>query len=331
MQMTAGRATTSAYDIDIPTRSIQATIRQTERKSAVNDSETIPVGRKGRVGTVTLNRTKTLNAPNSPMLADIITALDGLENDPGIGAIILTGSERAFAAGADIKEMWPQSYAHVFAGDFLAGWERPAAVRKPTIAAVAGCAHRGGREVAMMCDLVIAADREIRPTRDHSGGIPGLGGSQRHTHATGKAKAMDLLLAGRTMDAAEAERAGLIGRIIPADQLLGQAQSIAETIASMSRPVAMMAKEAVKRSFETTLGEDCATSGGLSTRRSHSTIRRKACPRSSRSATRPSPTTEWMSMSGPSDVRHLHSATLVHASHCVPPPRCRHHRVHATP
>ncbi|WP_009760381.1 enoyl-CoA hydratase [Rhodococcus sp. JVH1] len=222
----------------------------------MNEFDTILVERTGRVGTVTLNRTKALNALNTAMLADVITALDDLENDAGIGAIILTGSERAFAAGADIKEMRPRTYIDVFASDFLAGWERLAAVRKPTIAAVAGYALGGGCEVAMMCDLVIAADTaRFGQPEVTLGVIPGLGGSQRLTRAIGKAKAMDLLLTGRTMDAAEAERAGLVSRIVPAEQLLGEAQSIAEAIASMSLPVAMLAKEAVDRSFETTLGE----------------------------------------------------------------------------
>jgi enoyl-CoA hydratase len=222
----------------------------------VHEFETILLERTGRVGTVTLNRTQALNALNTAMLADVIAALDDLENDPGIGAIVLTGSERAFAAGADIKEMRPRTYIDVFASDFLAGWERLATVRKPTIAAVAGYALGGGCEVAMMCDLVIAADTaRFGQPEITLGVIPGLGGSQRLTRAIGKAKAMDLLLTGRAMDAAEAERAGLVSRIVPADQLLGEAQSIAEAIASMSLPVAMLAKEAANRSFETTLGE----------------------------------------------------------------------------
>ncbi|MDF3310493.1 enoyl-CoA hydratase [Rhodococcus sp. T2V] len=222
----------------------------------MNEFDTILLERQGRVGTVTLNRTTALNALNTAMLADITAALDDLENDPGIGAIVLTGSERAFAAGADIKEMRPRTYIDVFASDFLAGWERLATVRKPTIAAVAGHALGGGCEVAMMCDLVIAADTaRFGQPEITLGVIPGLGGSQRLTRAIGKAKAMDLLLTGRTMDAAEAERAGLVSRIVPADQLLDEAQSIAEAVASMSLPVAMLAKEAVNRSFETTLGE----------------------------------------------------------------------------
>jgi len=222
----------------------------------MDEFETILLERKGRVGTITMNRTNALNALNSAMLADVIVGLDSLENDPGIGAIVLTGSERAFAAGADIKEMRPRTFVDVFTTDFLAGWEQLAAVRKPIIAAVAGFALGGGCEVAMMCDMVIAADTaRFGQPEITLGVIPGIGGSQRLTRAIAKAKSMDLLLTGRTMDADEAERAGLVSRVVPADQLLDEAQRMAETIASMSLPVAMLAKEAVNRSFESTLGE----------------------------------------------------------------------------
>ncbi|MBJ8348116.1 enoyl-CoA hydratase [Antrihabitans sp. YC2-6] len=222
----------------------------------MTDFETILLEKKGRVGVITLNRPKALNALNSQVLDDIIVAINDLESDDGIGAILITGSERAFAAGADIKEMQPQSYMDMFKSDFFAGWDVVASARKPTIAAVAGYALGGGCELAMMCDILLAADTaKFGQPEIKLGVIPGIGGSQRLTRAIGKAKAMDLCLTGRNMDAEEAERAGLVARIIPADQLLDEALKVAETIASMSLPVVMVAKEAVNRSFETTLGE----------------------------------------------------------------------------
>ncbi|MFH5208022.1 enoyl-CoA hydratase [Antrihabitans sp. NCIMB 15449] len=222
----------------------------------MTDFETILLERKGRVGVITLNRPKALNALNSQVLKDVVAALDELEGDAEVGAILLTGSERAFAAGADIKEMAPQTYIDMYGTDFFAGWDRLANARKPTIAAVAGYALGGGCEVAMMCDILIAADNaKFGQPEITLGVIPGIGGSQRLTRAVGKAKAMDLILTGRNMDAEEAERAGLVSRIVPADQLLDEALKAAEKIASMSLPVAMIAKEAVNRSFETTLGE----------------------------------------------------------------------------
>ena len=222
----------------------------------MTDFETILLERKGRVGVITLNRPKALNALNSQVLQDLIVALDELEADSGIGAIVLTGSERAFAAGADIKEMQPQSYMDMFMSDFFVGWDRLASARKPTIAAVAGYALGGGCEIAMMCDILLAADTaKFGQPEITLGVIPGIGGSQRLTRAVGKAKAMDMVLTGRTMDAEEAERAGLVSRIFPADQLLDEALKVAEKIAAMSLPVAMVAKEAVNRSFETTLTE----------------------------------------------------------------------------
>jgi enoyl-CoA hydratase len=222
----------------------------------VSEFETILLERKGRVGLITLNRPKALNALNSQVLDEMIVALDDLESDPGIGAIVITGSERAFAAGADIKEMAPKSYIDVFMSDFFAQWDRLAAVRKPTIAAVAGFALGGGCELAMLCDILIAADNaQFGQPEIHLGVIPGIGGSQRLTRAVGKAKAMDLVLTGRKMGAEEAERAGLVSRIVPADQLLDEALKTAETIAAKSLPVAMIAKEAVNRALETTLAE----------------------------------------------------------------------------
>jgi enoyl-CoA hydratase len=222
----------------------------------VSEFETILLERKGRVGLITLNRPKALNALNSQVLDEMIVALDELEADPGIGAIVITGSERAFAAGADIKEMQPKSYIDVFMSDFFAQWDRLAAVRKPTIAAVAGFALGGGCELAMLCDILIAADNaQFGQPEINLGVIPGIGGSQRLTRAVGKAKAMDLVLTGRKMGAEEAERAGLVSRIVPADQLLDEALKVAETIAAKSLPTAMIAKEAVNRALETTLAE----------------------------------------------------------------------------
>ncbi|MEV0684200.1 enoyl-CoA hydratase [Nocardia sp. NPDC050378] len=211
---------------------------------------------KGGVGWITLNRPKALNALNAQVLADITAALDELERDDSIGAVVLTGSEKAFAAGADIKEMATKSYMDMFLADTFAGWDRLANFRKPTIAAVAGYALGGGCEVAMMCDILIAADTaKFGQPEIKLGVIPGMGGSQRLTRAVGKAKAMDLILTGRNMGVEEAERAGVVSRIVPADQLLATALEAAQTIASMSLPAAMLAKAAVNRSFETSLAE----------------------------------------------------------------------------
>ncbi|AOW94837.1 enoyl-CoA hydratase [Rhodococcus sp. WMMA185] len=212
--------------------------------------------RKGRVGIITLNRPKALNALNSTLMREVVGAVEELEGDSEIGSILITGSDRAFAAGADIKEMQPKSYMDVYLDDFFAAWDRLAATRKPTIAAVAGYALGGGCELAMLCDILIAADTaKFGQPEIKLGVIPGIGGSQRLTRAVGKAKAMDLCLTGRNMDAEEAERAGLVSRIVPAADLLDEALKTATTIADMSLPVAMMAKEAVNRSFETTLTE----------------------------------------------------------------------------
>ncbi|WP_067562279.1 enoyl-CoA hydratase [Nocardia acidivorans] len=226
------------------------------REAGGPDFETILLERKGRVALITLNRPKALNALNSQVLADISAALDELENDNEIGAVVLTGSERAFAAGADIKEMSEKSYMDMFLTDHFAGWDRLVAFRKPIIAAVAGYALGGGCELAMMCDLLLAADTaKFGQPEIKLGVIPGMGGSQRLTRAVGKAKAMDLILTGRNMDAEEAERAGLVSRIVPAADLVATALEVAETIASMSLPSVMIAKEAVDRAFETTLTE----------------------------------------------------------------------------
>jgi enoyl-CoA hydratase len=219
--------------------------------------ETIILERKGAVGLVTLNRPQALNALSNALVRDIGAALDELEADAAIGAIVITGSEKAFAAGADIKEMAGKSYMDCYLEDFITkGWEHITTCRKPVIAAVAGFALGGGCEVAMMCDTIIAAETAKFGQPEVTLGItPGAGGTQRLTRAVGKAKAMDLCLTGRMMDAAEAERSGLVSRVVPADQLLDEALKMAGKIAAMSRPIAMMVKEGVNRAFETTLAE----------------------------------------------------------------------------
>ena len=212
---------------------------------------------KGAVGILKLNRPKMLNALSFGVFREIAAAVDDLEADDAIGCIVLTGSEKAFAAGADIKEMQPKGFIDMFASDFAAiGGDRVARCRKPTIAAVAGYALGGGCELAMMCDFIIAADTaKFGQPEITLGTIPGIGGTQRLTRAVGKAKAMDLCLTGRMMDAQEAERSGLVSRIVPADKLIEETLAAAEKIASMSRPAVAMAKQAVNRAFETPLSE----------------------------------------------------------------------------
>jgi enoyl-CoA hydratase len=219
--------------------------------------ETILLEKRGRVGLVTLNRPKALNALCAQLVAELEQALNELEADANIGAIVVTGSERAFAAGADIKEMKDRTFIDVFTSDFITkGWERLAQCRKPTIAAVAGYALGGGCEIAMMCDLIIAAETaKFGQPEITIGTIPGAGGTQRLTRAVGKAKAMDLVLTGRTMDAQEAERSGLVARVVSADKLLDEALGIAAKIASFSLPSVLLAKEAVNQAFETGLAE----------------------------------------------------------------------------
>ena len=219
--------------------------------------ENILVETRGRVGLITLNRPKALNALNAALIADVGKALDAFEADDGIGAIVLTGSERAFAAGADIKEMAGKSYMDVYLADFITrGWERITTCRKPIIAAVAGHALGGGCEVAMMCDFIIAADNaRFGQPEITIGTIPGAGGTQRLPRYVGKSKAMEMCLTGRIMDAAEAERSGLVSRVVPLAELLPEALKAAEKIAAMSRPLTMMAKDAVNRAYETTLAE----------------------------------------------------------------------------
>jgi enoyl-CoA hydratase len=218
--------------------------------------EHILVETKGKVGIVRLNRPQALNALNAALIAELGTAIDAFEADMNIGCILITGSDKAFAAGADIKEMAEKSFLDAFMGDFVAAWDRVARARKPVVAAVAGFALGGGCELAMQCDIIIAADNaKFGQPEIKLGVIPGIGGTQRLTRAVGKAKAMDLCLTGRMMDATEAERAGLVARIVPLASLMDEALKTAETIASMSLPALMIAKEAINRAFESTLAE----------------------------------------------------------------------------
>ncbi|WP_259781534.1 enoyl-CoA hydratase [Aestuariispira ectoiniformans] len=219
--------------------------------------EHILVETRGPVGLITLNRPKALNALCTPLIQELGQALDDMEANEEIGAVVLTGSEKAFAAGADIKEMAEKSYMDVYMEDFITnGWERITTCRKPVIAAVAGYALGGGCEVAMMCDFILAADTaKFGQPEITIGTIPGAGGTQRLTRFVGKSKAMEMCLTGRIMDVEEAERAGLVSRIIPAAELVDEAVRTAEKIAALSRPVVMMAKECVNRSYETTLNE----------------------------------------------------------------------------
>jgi len=220
-------------------------------------TETIIVETKGRVGLITLNRPKALNALNGQLMKELGAALLVFDADAAIGAIVITGSERAFAAGADIKEMQGFSSMDAYLGDFITSdWETILRVRKPVIAAVAGFALGGGCELAMMCDFVLAADTaKFGQPEITLGVIPGSGGTQRLTRLVGKSKAMEMVLTGRMMDAAEAERSGLVARVVPAAELLAEALKAADKIASLSRPAVMMAKEAVNRALETTLAE----------------------------------------------------------------------------
>jgi enoyl-CoA hydratase len=222
--------------------------------------EVILVETRGRVGLITLNRPQALNALNAAIVGETNRALDGFETDPGIGCVVLTGSEKAFAAGADIKEMAGQSYADAYAADFVTrNWERVARCRKPVVAAVSGFALGGGCELAMMCDFIIAADNaRFGQPEINLGILPGAGGTQRLTRAVGKAKAMEMILTGRMIDAAEAERAGLVSRVVPVAELLPEAMKAARTIAGLSPLAVMMAKEAVNAAFETTLSQGVA-------------------------------------------------------------------------
>jgi enoyl-CoA hydratase len=209
-----------------------------------------------RVGVIRLNRPKALNALNATLKDELLAAAERFDADPNVGCIVITGSDKAFAAGADIKEMANKTYIDVFAEDFAADYERLTRVRKPIVAAVAGFALGGGCELAMMCDVIIAADTaKFGQPEIKLGVIPGMGGTQRLIRAVGKAKAMDLILTGRMMDAVEAERSGLVARVVPASVLMEEAMKIAETIASLSLPSLLAAKEAINRALETSLSE----------------------------------------------------------------------------
>ena len=217
----------------------------------------ITAEKDGAVGVITLNRPDALNALSEPLMVELTAALDDFEADGDIGCIVLTGSEKAFAAGADIKDMQSKTYMDAYLEDFITqNWERVTRCRKPVIAAVAGFALGGGCELAMMCDFIIAADSaKFGQPEITLGVLPGAGGSQRLTRLVGKSKAMEMCLTGRMMDADEAERAGLVSRIVPADELLEETMKTAAKIAAMSRPAAMMVKESINRAYETTLAE----------------------------------------------------------------------------
>ncbi|WP_202368120.1 enoyl-CoA hydratase [Pseudomonas sp. MWU318] len=218
--------------------------------------ETILLENHGRVGLITLNRPQALNALNAQLVSEVNHALDGLEADANIGCIIITGSKKAFAAGADIKEMAELTYPQIYMDDLFSDSDRVANRRKPIIAAVNGFALGGGCELALMCDFILAGDNaKFGQPEINLGVLPGMGGTQRLTRAVGKAKAMEMCLSGRMIDAVEAERCGIVARIVPSDELLDEALKVAAVIASKSLPIAMMIKESVNRAFEVNLTE----------------------------------------------------------------------------
>ena len=222
----------------------------------MSNYETIITEQRGRVGIITLNRPKALNALNSQLMNEVVAAAQAYDADQSVGAILITGSERAFAAGADIKEMADKSYVDMLAVDFFSAWDGLVNVRTPVIAAVAGFALGGGCELAMMCDIIIAAENAVFGQPEiNLGVIPGIGGSQRLTRAIGKAKAMDMVLTGRRMKVDEAERAGLVSRVVPTESYLDDALAVANTIAELSLPITILAKQAVNRSQEIGLTE----------------------------------------------------------------------------
>ncbi|WP_426997939.1 enoyl-CoA hydratase [Pseudarthrobacter sp. N5] len=216
----------------------------------------ILVERRGRVGLVTLNRPEALNALNKATLDELVAAVSAMDTDPEVGAVVITGSGKAFAAGADVKEMASKGYMDMYAADWFRGWEDLTRLRIPLVAAVSGFALGGGCELAMMCDFIIAGENaKFGQPEINLGVLPGMGGSQRLTRAVGKAKAMDMILTGRFMGAEEAERSGLVSRVVPASDVVEEALKAAEVIASRSKPVAMVAKEAVNAAFETGLAQ----------------------------------------------------------------------------
>ncbi len=218
--------------------------------------DTIIVETRGKTGVITLNRPKALNALNDALITELAQALDVFEADDTIACIVLTGSEKAFAAGADIKEMADKTFMEAFDGNFIDSWQRLSRTRKPVIAAVAGYALGGGCEMAMMCDFIIAAENaKFGQPEITIGTIPGSGGTQRLTRFVGKSKAMEMCLTGRMMEAREAERAGLVSRVVPTAELLDEAVKVADRIGDMSRPIVLMAKEAVNRAYESSMAE----------------------------------------------------------------------------
>ncbi|WP_311886974.1 MULTISPECIES: enoyl-CoA hydratase [unclassified Pseudomonas] len=218
--------------------------------------QTILLETHGRVGLITLNRPQALNALNAQLVSEVNQALDALEADANIGCIVLTGSKKAFAAGADIKEMAELTYPQIYMDDLFSDSDRVANRRKPIIAAVNGFALGGGCELALMCDFILAGDNaKFGQPEINLGVLPGMGGTQRLTRAVGKAKAMEMCLSGRLIDAVEAERCGIVARIVPSDELLDEALKVAAVIASKSLPIAMMIKESVNRAFEVNLTE----------------------------------------------------------------------------
>jgi len=218
--------------------------------------QNIVVETKGRVGIIRLNRPQALNALNRALIAELGEAIVALDAADAVGCLLITGNDKAFAAGADIKEMADKTFIEAYLGNFAATWDHLAHARKPVVAAVAGFALGGGCELAMQCDIIVAADTaKFGQPEIKLGVIPGIGGTQRLTRAVGKAKAMDLILTARMMDAAEAERAGLVARVVPAANLMDEAMKVADTIANMSLPSVLAGKEAVNRAFESPLAE----------------------------------------------------------------------------
>jgi enoyl-CoA hydratase len=218
--------------------------------------ETLLFEKRGEVGLITLNRPDALNALNSQLMSELLDAVEKMDADAKIGAMVITGSKKAFAAGADIKEMQGLEFADVYMNDFIAGWDRVAATRKPIVAAVAGYALGGGCELAMMCDFIIAGEgAKFGQPEITLGVMPGMGGTQRLTRAIGKAKAMDMCLTGRLMDAKEAESSGLVARVVADHDVIEEAMRAAEKIAAFSAPAVLMTKETVNRALETTLAE----------------------------------------------------------------------------
>src|SRR6185437_5657270 len=218
--------------------------------------QNIVVETRGRVGIIRLSRPEALNALNKALITELTQAIEAFDADDKIGCLLITGSEKAFAAGADIKEMADKSFIEAYLGDFVSNWNAAARARKPIVAAVAGFALGGGCELAMQCDIVIAADTaKFGQPEIKLGVIPGIGGTQRLTRAIGKAKAMDLILTGRMMDAVEAEKSGLVARVVPAANLMEEAAKVAEVIGNMSLPSVLAGKEAINAAFETSLAE----------------------------------------------------------------------------